>query len=141
MLKSSVAISGSIPFHIAALFACSLIAISLAGCGSEAVATSFKVLQPETLLIDGAEWSKVDWSKKMDFKVAKHFGKSPILADNPLLAGETVCYTNGSVERVYWLSTIEASCQWAMIEFKGSRGGDLVEGRGEPFVELATMDP
>lgn len=114
--------------------------VGLVGCSSEQAGSSFKVIQPETLEIDGDEWTKVEWGKKMDSKVARHFSRQPLLADNPLLSGEPVCYTDGSKERIYWLSTIEESCQWAMVEFKGSRGGDLVEGQGAPFLELATSE-
>ncbi|MEM7559907.1 MAG: hypothetical protein AAF394_12375, partial [Planctomycetota bacterium] len=76
----------------------------------------------------------------MDQRLAGLFRRSPMLIDNPSIAGAPVCYANGSTQRVYWLSQLDNSCHWAMIEFKGGRGGDLIEGNGAPFMQTAVAE-
>ncbi len=116
------------------------LAVALTGCRPQAPTGKFSVVQPDTIQVDGTEWTKVEWTPKIDSKVARHFSKTPEVADNPSLSGQSVCYTNGSTERVYWLLPVDDTCQWAMVEFKGSRGSELVEGSGAPFLQLLALD-
>ena len=118
------------------------LATTVLGCSGEDTAAQYTiVVQPEAIRVDGGEWTKQEWSTKLDSKISRHFAKSPHLAETPSLSGTTVCYANGSKQRVYWLSVLDQSCQWAMLEFSGNRGGELIEGRGEPFIELALQTP
>lgn len=122
---------------------CILIALSqifLAGCGTEpSSAGRFAVVPPEIIEVDGLSWQRQEWNKKVDSKVASLFRRSPGLADNPSLNGDNVCYSSGSKQRIYWLTAMNGTSQWAMVEFAGSRGGELIEGSGEPFLELAPV--
>ncbi len=127
----------SMHFGVGTAFA---IAAVVAGCNQPIPHGSFSVVTPETIQVDGGEWTRVEWSKQIDTKVANHFRRAPQLADNPSLSGDAVCYSNASKQRVYWLSPVDDTCQWAMVEFKGSRGGELVEGSGAPFLEVLAVD-
>ncbi|MFN3190273.1 MAG: hypothetical protein ACE361_07085 [Aureliella sp.] len=118
----------------------SLATVSLPGCGGTGEPATVTVVQPESFEMDGSEWTKVEWTPQIEKKVAMHFRKSAEVADNPMLAGTQVCYSSGAMQRMFWLNTLDGSCQWAMIEFKGSRGGALVEGTGAPFTQVATAD-
>ena len=126
--------------HRRCLLAAGLLCFTLTGCGGGADTAQYTVVQPETLSLDGSEWKKVAWSTSLDSTLSKHFRKAPELTENPSLNGETVCYTSGSKKRVYWLSSAGDTCQWAMVEFNGSRGSELVEGVGEPFLQLKAVD-
>lgn len=110
------------------------------GCSQQTPRGSFAVLKPETLQVDGTEWTRVEWTSTIDSKIASHFRRCPQLADNPSLNGDVVCYRNGSKQRVYWLTPVDDTCQWAMLELKASRRGELVEGSGAPFLELQIVD-
>lgn len=114
--------------------------VNLVGCDQPLPASSFTITQPETIEVDGEQWKKEEWGGKIEAKLDKHFRKTPQLAENPALNGDAVCYSSGSKQRVYWLSSIEGACQWAMIEFKGSRGSQLTEGSGAPFLEVVVVD-
>lgn len=81
----------------------------------------------------------MEWNGKIEAKVSKHFRRAPQLVENPALNGETACYSDGNKQRVYWLSPIEGTCHWAMIEFNGNRGGHLTEGSGTPFTEVLAV--
>ncbi|MEM8734852.1 MAG: hypothetical protein AAGG44_11545 [Planctomycetota bacterium] len=118
-----------------------LAVLCLPGCGGAGQQSTVSVVQPESFEMDGAQWTKVEWTTQIDKKVAKHFRKAADVADNPVLSGDQACYSNGTKQRVFWLNTLDGSCQWAMIEFKGSRGGELVEGTGAPFSQVEAADP
>ncbi|MEM9644173.1 MAG: hypothetical protein AAF989_04190 [Planctomycetota bacterium] len=98
------------------------------GCGSRIDTVSLSVVQPPTIEVEGTEWSKVEWTTNTDAKVAGHLRRFPYLMDNPSLSGSPVCNQAGSKERVHWLATSDETSTWAMVEFNGSRGGELVEG-------------
>lgn len=111
-----------------------------AGC-SQAPPSDISFVHPPTIQVDGGQWTKVEWSDEIDAKVAYHFRKSPELFEDPSLSGDAVCYANGAKQRVYWLSPVDDACHWTMVEFKGTRGGELVEGVGAPFVEPLVTEP
>lgn len=115
-------------------------ALSLVGCRESGSAEELVIVRPEKIEADGTAWEKQAWNKQMDQKLAGLFRRSPMLIDNPSISGDPVCYANGSTQRVYWLSQLDDSCHWAMVEFKGSRGGDLIEGNGDPFMQTAVAD-
>lgn len=109
------------------------------GC-SRGSATELTVVQPETLELDGVAWEKQAWEESFDTQLANYFRRSPELADNPSMRGTAVCYSHGSRRRFYWLSPVDDTCHWAMIEFKGNRGSEMTEGIGVPFVELVDTE-
>lgn len=117
-----------------------LAALPLAGCRESGTAGELVIVRPETIEVDGTAWEKQAWNKQMDQKLAGLFRRSPMLIDNPSISGDPVCYANGSTQRVYWLSQLDHSCHWAMVEFKGGRGGSLIEGNGAPFMQTAVAD-
>lgn len=119
---------------LAVVFACGLVQV---GCSGKRDMANLVVVQPDTIQADGTEWQKVEWEKSLDSKLNSHFRRHPLIADNPALSGDLVCYSAASRQRVYWVSVMDGASSWAMIEFKGNQGGELVEGRGEPFTEFA----
>ncbi|QDS96485.1 hypothetical protein FF011L_52960 [Roseimaritima multifibrata] len=107
------------------------------GCSGSS-GTRSVVVMPEQLQLEGVAWTKQVWDEKLDQQLAAYFSTRPQVAENPGLRGQPVCYVNGSTKRIYWVKAVEQSCQWVLLEFKGSRAGPLVEGVGEPFLEIET---
>lgn len=120
------------PFFLAAM-----LGIIAMGCDGPAAPRAVVVV-PEKLEIEGTTWTKQAWKKKLDQQLASYFSNRPQVAENPALQGQPVCYINGSTKRIYWVSTIDQTCQWILLEFKGSRAGTPVEGVGAPFLEVQT---
>ncbi|WP_145075902.1 hypothetical protein [Aureliella helgolandensis] len=102
--------------------------------------SSREVIQPDAIQADGSEWVKQTWDKKHDAQLARYFRRAADVADNPALQVTPVCYSSGSRQRVYWLSPMKDTCRWAMVEFKGTRGDEMVEGIGAPFDELSGVE-
>ncbi len=88
---------------------------------------------PETLVIDGASWTKQPWSDKLDRKLQQYFQRNPQFADHPGFGVDPICYTLGTTERIYWVSQIGETRQWLQLEIKGTRFGEILEGEGAPF--------
>ncbi|MFK7734477.1 MAG: hypothetical protein AB8B50_00515 [Pirellulaceae bacterium] len=118
-----------------------LAAVLLSGCSQLGQQGDVTVVQPEAIRMDGVEWSKAEWTDQIESRLVRYFRKAMDIASNPALSGEQVCYSSGSVQRVFWLSPIDGRCHWAMIEFKSGRGGALVEGVGDPFSKVQIVEP
>ena len=116
------------------------VSLLMGGCSRSVPVPSVEVIQPDAIQVDGSEWVKQPWDKKHDAQLAQYFRRAADVADNPALQVTPVCYSSGSRQRVYWLSPMENTCRWAMVEFKGSRGGEMVEGIGAPFDELSGVE-
>lgn len=113
---------------------CLLVAVAtFVGCQS--ATSEQEVVLPDTISSGGETWRLDDRSAEEDERVIAYFERNPGLADHPGFAGEEVCYADGNGNhRYYWVSTIGESRQWILLEYRGSRAGELVEGKGAPFL-------
>lgn len=115
----------------------SFFAIAGSGCTPAPAEQKYEVVIPEELNVDGATWKKHEWTEQITKRVTNYLRKTPYLADNPNFTGQQVCYSDGSgKDRCYWVQAAGDSSQWIMIEFRGSKGSQLVEGIGEPFGQM-----
>lgn len=110
------------------------VCLSLAGCQQQEVTQLGEMDFPTALTDDDRTWVKQTRGVKQDKQIAAHFAKRRYLAGNPAFEGQRVVYTDElGNERFYWVMPSEDGAQWLYIEFRGSRGGESVEGTGMPF--------
>lgn len=111
------------------------------GCGESYQASSHQAIIPESISIDGETWTQKPWTDAEDKKLAAYFLRNPSLAENPGLSGTRVFYKGvGGTDRFYWVSTVGDQCQWILLEFKGARAGEPIEGTGPPFTLQTSMN-
>ncbi len=107
--------------------------VTLGGCDS--ATSSQEIVVPDTIRSNGELWRLEERSADEDQRVLAYFRKNPDLVDHPGFAGEEVCYADEhGNHRYYWVSAVGDSRQWILLEYRGSRAGELVEGEGDPFL-------
>lgn len=111
--------------------------VFFSGCQAMTSTSSYDPVIPDTFTVDGTEWTRQPWTDVQDRRLANFFRQHASLADNPGFSGDPLCYSErrGAV-RYYWVRTLGDECRWAMLEFRGSKAGELVEGSGAPFQEV-----
>ena len=125
--------SSALPINIWHCLCLLVVFVTLGGC--ESATSSQEIVLPDTIHSDDELWRLEERSADEDQRVLAYFRKNPDLVDHPGFAGEEVCYTDGhGNHRYYWVSPVGDSRQWILLEYSGSRAGDLVEGKGAPFL-------
>lgn len=127
--------------RIILVFTCSLTLFLIHGCGESNQEISHQIITPDSISIDGGTWTLKPWTDAEDKKLATYFLRNPSLAENPGFSGTRVFYKGvGGTDRFYWVSTVGDQCQWILLEFKGARAGDPIEGTGPPFSLQTSMN-
>ena len=111
-----------------------LLLVALAGCSDAGNSDDQPIAAPQTISIDGVDWTQAETISQKDNQVLNvYFRANPAMTDNPNLEGELTLFTNPKGDRrFYWLATTQGQTTWFCVEQAGRRLRDF-DGVGDPF--------
>lgn len=121
------------PTLLLLLFSLNLLSSCL-GCAPNTQGKPLQIVAADSIVDGDRSWKLENWSEAADQKIAAYFIRNQSLAENPSFSGQKFLYEDSKGgSRYYWANAVGEQCLWIMLEFKGTRASDPIEGSGQPF--------